>query len=255
MHSGLAGSRRMGRLWVSFGLALVLLLSACGGSASGPSVKGTQTATASAQQVVTVQFTAEDGVLLDGTLYGGGSAAIILSNEGDNASDPWRPVARRFAAAGYLVLSYAYRPTDANFDELAAHSLLDLRGAIAFLRARSVTSLVLVGASLGALESLKIAASVPCDALVSISAPVGYQDVVVSDADLQQLVMPKLFVTSADNQPFSGDTQRMFATAPEPKEVQIYPGSAHGTSLFVESQSSDLVTVLLEFIQRTVAIG
>jgi pimeloyl-ACP methyl ester carboxylesterase len=199
-----------------------------------------------------VRFTAADGVSLAGSLYGQGSRAIILSNEGDNASDPWRPVAQQLAGQGYLVLSYSYRPSDANYDGLAKHALTDLRAAIAFIRARPITGLILIGASLGALVSLKAATTTRCDGLIVISAPMGYQDVQLRDADLQHLLMPKLFVTSAANQPFTGDTLHMFAVSPPPKDKRVYPGSAHGTSLLAGDSGADLLSALLAFAQRYV---
>jgi pimeloyl-ACP methyl ester carboxylesterase len=192
-------------------------------------------------------------------LYGRGTRAVILSNEGDNASAPWRPIAQQLAARGYLVLSYAYRPVDANYDGLAAYALSDLQGAIAFLRARPIpttpiTRLILIGASLGALEEVKVAATTPCDGLVVISAPLGYQDVQISDADLARLRMPKLFVTSADNQPFAADTLHMFDVSPPPKDKRTYPGDAHGVRLFAGTSGPALLSAMLEFVQRSAPV-
>ena len=199
-----------------------------------------------------VRFSTADGVTLAGTLYGRGSRGVILSNEGNNASAPWRPIAQQLAFQGYLVLSYAYRPSDATFDGLAQHALTDLHAAIAFMRARPLplTRLILIGASLGALVSLKAATTTRCDGLIAISAPMGYQDVQLSDADLQRLVVPKLFVTSAENQPFAGDTLHMFDVSPPPKDKRVYPGDAHGTSLFAGGSGADLLSALLAFVER-----
>jgi pimeloyl-ACP methyl ester carboxylesterase len=197
-----------------------------------------------------VRFTTPDGVALAGALYGRGAEAIILSNEGDNNSAPWQPVARQLAAAGYLVLSYAYRPRGATYDGLAAHALSDLHAAIAFMRSRSIRKLLLVGGSLGALESLKAATTAPCDGLVAISSPVGYQDVQLSDAELRSLTVPKLFVTSADNQPFAGDTLHMFDVSAQPKDKRVYPGDAHGVSLFSGASGANLLAAILSFAWR-----
>jgi pimeloyl-ACP methyl ester carboxylesterase len=250
---------------LQFGLALALLavaFSACGApqgsvpsavspAPPAPSPSPTVPLVVSSQPV---SFTTADGVTLAGTLYGNGRQAVILSNEGDNASAPWRPVAQELATQGYLVLSYAYRPSDAAFDGLAAHALTDLRAAIAFMRNHTITRLILIGASLGALVSLKAATTLPCDGLVAISAPTGYQDVQLRDADLLRLVMPKLFVTSADNQPFAADTLHLFAAAPQPKVKLVYPGAAHGSSLFVGPRGDDLLSALLRFVQRAAPI-
>jgi uncharacterized protein len=235
-------------------LALLPAFAACGtAQRSVPAAGATPTPSPSATPVVTVQtvnFTTQDGVTLAGALYGQGTHAVILSNEGNNASAPWQPVAEQLGANGYLVLSYAYRPTDANYDGLAAHALTDLRAAIAFLRARPITQLVLVGASLGALVSLKVATTQRCDALVAISSPLGYQDVQLTDDEMHHLVVPKLFVTSVDNPPFTSDTLHLFAMSAQPKEKEVYPGEAHGTDLFGGASGADLMRVLLRFVQR-----
>jgi pimeloyl-ACP methyl ester carboxylesterase len=241
---------------VLLGLALASALGACGGAQGNarpvvPTASPSPTATlAVASQ--SVHFTTADGVSLAGTLYGHGSRAVILSNEGNNASDPWRPIAQQLAFHGYLVLSYAYRPSDANYDGLAKHALTDLRAAIAFMRARPlpITRLILIGASLGALVSLKAATTTRCDGLIAISAPMGYQDVQLSNADLQRLLIPKLFVTSAANQPFASDTLHMFDVSPQPKDKRVYPGDAHGTSLFTSGSGADLLSTLLAFVGR-----
>jgi pimeloyl-ACP methyl ester carboxylesterase len=195
-------------------------------------------------------FTATDGAQLSGVLYGQGTRAIILSNEGNNASEPWRPVAQQLAARGFLVLSYSYRQGPENLSGLAAHALTDLRAAIGFLRARGVTRLILIGASLGALIEVKAAATAPCDGLVVISAPMGYQDVQISDDDLRRLGMPKLFVTSADNQPFASATLHMFDVAPPPKDKRMYPGDAHGLSLFTGGSGPALLMAVFDFVDH-----
>ncbi len=249
-------SRAVSRgIWL--GLALLGTLAACGRSlgSAHPNLSPLPTAPPSptATLIVPAQpvsFPTADGVVLAGMLYGAGTHAVILSNEGNNASAPWRPVAQQLAFHGYLVLSYAYRPSGATFDGLALHALTDLRAAIAFLRARPITELILIGASLGALVSLKAATTARCDGLVAISSPIGYQDVQLSDDELHHLVVPKLFVTSENNQPFAGDTLHMFAVSSPPKDQRVYPGDAHGTSLFAGSTGADLLSALLEFVQR-----
>jgi len=238
-------------------LFLVLLSSpsACSGSSGSgssfvPAAQPTITPAAPAQEV---RFSTADGATLSATIYGQGTRAVILSNEGDNNSIPWRPAAQLLASHGYLVLHYAYRARGANLDQLAAHALTDLHSAIAFLRARPLAKLILIGASLGALVSLKAAVAERFDGVVAISSPVGFQDIQLSDADLQQITAPKLFVTSEHNQPFARDTLHMFDVSPEPKAKQVYPGDQHGTILFSGANGPALRSSLLSFVQRYAA--
>ena len=197
----------------------------------------------------TVRFTAADGVGLVGTLYGQGNSAIVLSNQGDNDSQLWAPVAQQLAAHGYLVLSYAYRDTNSTPDHLASFALIDARAAFAFIRTQHITQVIGMGSSLGGLLTVKLAVEAHLNAMVVLSAPLGFQDVQISDADLRVLALPKVFVTSEGNEPFAANIQHMFAVAPQPKEQRVYPGSDHGLAIFSGDSGEDLLTTILRFVQ------
>jgi len=234
-------------------------LSACGTSQrAAPTVVLTFQPSPTATQAIPsqpVSFLSEKGVMLQGILYGQGTRGIILSNEGNNESGPWLPVAQQLAQKGYLVLSYMYRDEATTSDQLALHALTDLRAAIAFLRVRHVTKLVLIGASLGALVTVKEATVEKFDALGVISAPIGFQDVQLSDSELKRIAVPKLFVTSELNDPFTRDTLHMFVVTPDPKEKLVYPGMKHGISLFEGDTGAALLPSLLQFLQRYVPVS
>lgn len=240
-------------------LLAMSVISACGTSQrAAPTVIPTFQLSPTATQAVPsqpVSFLSEKGVTLQGILYGQGTQAIILSNEGNNESGPWLPIAQQLAQKGYLVLTYMYRDQDTTSDQLAVHALTDLRAAITFLRARHVTKLILIGASLGALVTVKKATVEKFDALVVISAPIGYQDVQLSDTELQRIAVPKLFVTSELNDPFTQDTLHMFDVTPDPKEKLVYPGMKHGISLFEGDTGAALLPSLLQFLQRYVPMS
>ena len=197
-----------------------------------------------------VSFVTTDGVTLSGTLYGQGTRAIILSNQGDNDSFAWVPVAQQLARLGYLVLGYSYRPEVATANGLSSQGLRDLRAAIAFVRTRQVTGITLMGSSLGGLVSLKEATAEHFDAIVPISAPVAFGDVQLSDAELQRITTPKLFMASDQNDPFTSDTYHMFALTPQPKAERIYPGRRHGLALFQGDSGPDLLAALRNFLQH-----
>jgi hypothetical protein len=234
-------------------LLAMAVISACGTSQkAAPTIRPTLPTPAPTVPSQPVSFLSEKGVTLQGTLYGHGTHGIILSNEGNNESGPWLPVALQLAQNGYLVLSYMYRDRVTTSHQLSVHALTDLRAAITFLRVHNVTKLVLIGASLGALVTVKEATVKKFDALVVISAPIGYQDVQLSDTELQAITVPKLFVTSDLNDPFTRDTLHMFDVTPDPKEKLVYPGVKHGISLFEGDTGAALLPSLLQFLQRYV---
>ena len=216
-------------------------------SATTPTPSPTATPVLVTQQV---SFVTSDGVILSGTLYGQGARAIILSNEGDNDSFAWVSMAQQLANLGYLVLGYTYRPQVATASGLPSQGLRDLRAAIAFIHTHHVTGITLMGSSLGGLISLKEASAEQFDALVPISAPVAFEDVQLSDAELQRITTPKLFVISDQNDPFTSDTYHMFDVTPQPKEERIYPGRRHGLALFQGTSGPDLLSALRHFLQH-----
>jgi len=237
-------------LLIAGGLAV---LSACGRPQQGtvgstPTIQPSLTPTL-VVSTQAVSFAAADGVSLRGALLGEGTRAVILSNEGDNVSSAWLAVAQRLASQGYLVLTYDYRePTSP--DHQSSQSLLDLQGAIAFLRAHHVSALTLMGSSLGGLIALKAAILARVDAVVAISSPSEFEDVHLSDSELGGLKAPKLFVISDANEPFTSDTQHMFDVTPAPKDIRTYPGRIHGIRLFEGVSGADLWPALLGFLQR-----
>jgi alpha/beta superfamily hydrolase len=228
------------------------LLSTC---ASMPASISTSTPVPTPVPTQEVTFVTADKVTLYGTLYGGGTQAIILSNEGDNGTSAWVPIAQQLATRGYLVLGYSYRPQVATASGLPSEALTDLRAAIAFMRSRHVSGITLMGSSLGGLVSIKEASLEKFAALVSLSALASFEDVQVSDAELRHITTPKLFVTSDLNDPFTGDTYHMFAVTPQPKEKRIYHGRIHGLALFQGTSGPNLMSSLLQFLQRYVPIS
>jgi hypothetical protein len=253
-HSFYTGMVRSSSAW--FLLLVMAIISACGTSQkAAPTVLPTLPTATPVVPSQPVSFLSEKGVTLQGTLYGHGTQGIILSNEGNNQSGPWLAVAQQLAKEGYLVLSYMYRDQETTSNQLAVHALADLRAAIAFLRVRNVTKLVLIGASLGALVTVKEATVKKFDALVIISAPIGYQDVQLSDTELQAITVPKLFVTSDLNDPFTRDTLHMFDVTPDPKEKLVYPGMKHGISLFEGDTGAALLPSLLQFLRHYVPVS
>ena len=252
------------RRWLCL-CTLAVFLAACGASTTASPTNTaapptntiappTNTAVPTPTGLRAVMFKAGDGTELHGTLYGDGDTAIVLSNMGDNDPAPWEDFAPQLAARGYSVLTYAYRyPKNASgFDNLRAQQTLDdLRAAIAFVRAEGTQHLALVGASLGGMVTAKAAADAKPSVVVVLAAPVDLPafDFRVEPAELQALDMPKLIVGSEHDSivPFA-DTRRMYDLMPDPKELQSYPGTAHGTQLFSGPSAHDLGRRLIEFV-------
>jgi pimeloyl-ACP methyl ester carboxylesterase len=236
--------------------ASVVVLAACASSTpsakSGtPAASGPSVSPAAAGRLIS--FTATDGVRLAGRVYGSGTTAVVLSNMGDNDPALWDAFAPKLADRGYLVLTYSYRyPINtSDFDSaMAAHTVDDLRGAVAQVRAGGATRLVLAGGSLGGMATAKVAAGAKAAAMIVLAAPVDLTDYGfhVLPAELRA-GLPKLFLGAEQDTvvPFS-NLQRMFALATEPKELKPFPGSEHALHLFEGAHAKELEDALIGFV-------
>lgn len=239
------------------GLPLVLLLfpllAACG---SPPSISARATATLGPTPTATPEpgtfyFTTEDGVTLNGQIYGQGKTAVVFSNQVDGDRTLWDALVQQLVGRSYLVMTYDYRGVDhsqgRDEPELTDR---DLRAAIGVVRTHGATSIALVGASLGGLVTAKVAAMQKPAAVVILSAPGGFGSLGISDAELRTITAPKLFMVSQDDRQFVGDVQHMFDTTPQPKQLHIYPGNGHGVSILLNvSTGADATQRLVSFLE------
>jgi len=202
----------------------------------------------------TVTFTTLDGATLHGTLYGSGRTAVIFSTMGAQREATWAKMAQATADAGYLALTYNFRfwvSATKIQDNLRAFVADDLRAAMAFAREQGAQQIVLVGASLGGMATAKVGGEAQAAAVIIMAAPLSARGLTVQieEAELQALTMPKLFVgTDHDAVVAPAATRRVYDLAPEPKEIYLYPGTAHGTELFETQSAADLTQRLLAFI-------
>jgi pimeloyl-ACP methyl ester carboxylesterase len=207
-----------------------------------------------------VTFPAEDGVALEGRVFGSGTTAVVLSNMGDNDPEPWRTFAPLLADRGYLVLSYSFRypkRTNSFTEAMARGTVPDLLGAIAYVRGLGATRVVLIGASLGGIAVGKVAGASRAAAVVVLASPQELADygLVVTPAELAAITAPKLFIASEEdtNARFE-DTRAYFENAPEPKQFHSFTGGVHGVLLFATGQGDELRQLLLSFVTTNVPV-
>ena len=199
-----------------------------------------------------VTFDTPDGATITGELYGSGDTAVIFSVMG-NCDPGWRRFAQLTAAQGLAAFTFQWRGCresgSANETELKLF-VDDLRGAINFMREQGAQKIILAGASLGGCASAKLAVESQADGLIVIAAPpeISQWGFEITSADLNDDI-PKLFITAENDDTVSQEeTRALFDLAAEPKEWQIYPGTAHGTDLFEGESGAELQQRILDFI-------
>jgi pimeloyl-ACP methyl ester carboxylesterase len=244
---------------------LAAALTACGAPAPSTPESGSRTPVPTTQAPATqapttqaptgerVTFPAADGPPVTGRLFGTGTRAAVLSNMGDNSPAHWERFAPSLVAKGYLVLTYAYRypsPSRSISAQGARDAVNDLRGAVAFVRARGAQQVVLIGASLGGMVSAKAAGALGVNGVAVIASPGDRPDfeMRIEPAELAAIKAPKLFVAS-DGDPTvpAAETRRLFDASPEPKRWQVFTSTAHGTQLLDTPLAADFTKAIVDF--------
>jgi fermentation-respiration switch protein FrsA (DUF1100 family) len=237
--------------------AVAAVAAGCSPPGPGPAPTGGPTvppATAEAVPIEPVTFPAAGGATVSGRLFGTGATGVVLSNMGDNDPAAWEGFAPYLAGEGYAVLTYTYRfparPRSLT-NEMARAAWDDLLGAVAFLRSRGSTRIVLIGASLGGMVTAKAAGPERADAVAIIAAPADRPDFgfSVATADLAAIAGPKLFIASDNDATVAAaETRGLYDRAGDPKTWKSFPSTAHGTQLLGTEHAEDFRRALIEFV-------
>ncbi len=197
-----------------------------------------------------VSFTTKDGIGLNGHLFGKGEVGIVLAHMYPTDQTSWHGFARTLADKGYKALTFDFRGYGESGGKKDISQIdKDVEAALAVINKQGVKKVFLVGASMGGTASLKVASRENVAGVVSISGPTEFRGL-STKAELSQIKAPKLFIVSRDEHPNAESSQEQYNKTPEPKEIKLLSGSAHGTFIFDTPQKEELEKAILEFLEK-----
>lgn len=217
--------------------------------------------TSTPETIEEVDLTTRDRYPLAGWLYHSTGptelpVAVVLAHQLNSSSWEWRSYAELFAQNGFTTLIFDFRGQGHSSGLLDYTSVgVDVEAAIRFLRADGHDQIACMGASMGGSGCL--AASIDNDlvGLVNLSGPMNIPGTrLVTDEDLANMAFPKLFMiaegdTIPDWPTYLSEFVDMYELCPEPKQLVIYPGQAHGVGLLRDEESGEeAVQQLLGFL-------
>jgi pimeloyl-ACP methyl ester carboxylesterase len=198
-----------------------------------------------------VRFPSADGVRLAGRLFGHGSTVVILSHMGPGGNDQsqWWPMAHLLAERGYRVLTYDYSGVCPGGKAGCSKGVTSIRapapnlmGAIHFVDRLGVKRVVLGGASMGAMASLKVAArpGVDVSAVISLS---GVEQLVgpyeLGRHVIARISEPKLFMAGEFDHEAADSARDWLRWARPPKDGKIMNTGLHGTDMIDLASGDD----------------
>ncbi|HEX2681756.1 MAG TPA: hypothetical protein VHQ03_10740 [Candidatus Dormibacteraeota bacterium] len=182
---------------------------------------------------------------VEGAILGTSGAAIVMSNESNSDLCGWSDYVGSLLNAGFQVVLYNYPDEGAAADSLTA--------VVGYLRDHGLKKITLMGASLGAMVSIVVGASLqPApSAVVSLSAEAWFPPLEVGPF-AAKLTTPTLFVTAADDPWGAAEAnQSFYESAPASvKQLIVVPGDAHGWDLLTDGYEESVVTPILTFLQH-----
>lgn len=254
-NGGTAMSHRRAHVASSILAGLLLALStACSEDSEPPAPPEAEpnlagaTCTGEAASGTKVEFRSDDGARLVGIELGQGRTGVVLAHQ--NASDlcEWLPYGNELAAKGYRVLAFDFAGEGGSGDAERPEALDgEVVAAVAHIRSRGATDVVLMGASKGGTAILTAATAItpPPKALVSLSAP-GRFDTMDAIAAAPKLQSPTLYLAGKTDGSFAVSAQQLYdATPAASRTILVVPEGAHGTAL-LRGGSADKVTQAIE---------
>ena len=178
------------------------------------------------------------------------SSSMILAHMYPADQKSWFPFARKLAGEGYLALTFDFRGYgESGGEKVIAEIDRDLEGAYRFLQSK-VKKVFLMGASMGGMAAIRVAAEEPVAGVVSLSAPVAFRGLDAGER-IREVKVPCLFI-AADGDGYAAEAAKEFHKAAKTTEpgLLMVPGSEHGTRLFEGPKGPKVEEAILEFLKK-----
>ena len=209
-----------------------------------------------------VAFTTDDGVAIEGRVFGVGKVGVVLVHgQFENGQGSWFSFAQSLSAKGYVVLTLnlrGYCPGGTNGcsggSRNPPETWRDVVAGAKYLEGKGTARVFLMGASLGARSCLWAASrpGVTVAGVIAVSAPLKAVGEYSPAYDFTREVVeaikePKLLVAGDGDENYATEAQTMFDWAVEPKELSIVSSTAHGPILMGAPKA---ISDVLDFLER-----
>ena len=191
-----------------------------------------------------VSFTTEDGADIEGAFFkAGNKKAVVLAHGAVFNKESWYPLAEKLQQQGITALPIDFRGYGKSRGGSTGKKLYDIIGAVNYLRKQGYEQIGIVGASMGGAATLNALGMLkqPVDKVVLL-APAGGPPV-------RSTATQKLFVVSQGERMYNG-VKEIYEASAEPKQLKVYPGSAHAQHLFKTAHADDLTGLIISFLQE-----
>jgi len=181
-----------------------------------------------------VSFTTEDGIQLNGNIFGTGERWVILSHMYPTDQTSWFDFAEYLKDNGYIVLTYDFRGYGKSGGSKDVSIIdKDLEAALNYIKQYDPEKIFLIGASMGGTASLIVASRQEVNGVISLSSPAEWEGLSALKA-VANIQAPKLFIASKGDDSAASSADALYQASLEPKSLKILEGKSHGIFIFEE---------------------
>ena len=192
-----------------------------------------------------ITYTTEDGGVIEASFFKGNQdLAVIFAHGAIFNKESWYFMAEKLQKENISSLSLDFRGYGNSKSGNTNKRLLDILGAIDYLKEKGFNNIAIVGGSMGGAAILN-ALDVNIDTVIKkvvLLAPAG-------GSPITSKAVNKLFVVSKEERLFAS-VNEIYNESSQPKELKIYPGSFHAQHMFKAEYSNELTNLIIDFLNN-----
>jgi pimeloyl-ACP methyl ester carboxylesterase len=210
------------------------------------------------QDPVSFQVRTTDGITLSGSLYlpagAGPFPGVVLSHAGGASQEAWDGLPAALQEAGYVVVTFDFRGHGQSAGILdPPHASLDLAAVLQAMRDDTAVKgdrIALVGASMGGMASVIVAADDPgIAAVIAVSTSPDAAGQNAGEVVGQLSPRPFLAVGCEDDPLTRAERVRqLYELAGLPKRLVLLPCEVHANEILGTSSGPQLIGLILEWL-------
>lgn len=203
-----------------------------------------------------ISFKTDDGIDIEGRLFGTGENGVILAHMYPADQESWKDFALLLTQKGYSVLTFNFRGYGKSGGKKEISLIYkDVFAAYDLLKDEGIEDIILIGASMGGTAVLKVAAQRDVAGVISMSGPLNWKEMGLSAEEEMELIEePKLFLASEGDGSAVNSAKLMHELSIEPKQLEIYSGSEHGTNMFLGAEGEKVKQDIISFIEKNLPV-
>ena len=191
-----------------------------------------------------VTFKTEDGAVIEGSFFKAKKTrAVVFAHGAVFSKESWYPLAERLQKKGIASVAIDFRGYGNSTPGRSKELYYDILGAVDYLEKRGFEHIALVGGSMGGaaiLGALGHKVNPRIDKVI-ILAPAGGEAI-------RSHTIKKLFIV-AEKDRFYSRVHTLYTASSEPKELKVYPGSAHAQHIFKTESGDELTNFIIHFLR------